>query len=86
MQLMQATERAKEQLAAAINLEPHIVSGADREGECWRLEVEMIEMHRIPEAHDLIGAYEVHLTDKGDLVDWRRTGLRRRDETEWSTQ
>lgn len=86
MQLMQVTERAKEQLAAATNLDPLIVSGADREGEGWRLMVEMVELRRIPDAHDLIGAYEVRLSDKGDLLEWHRTGLRRRDDTEWSTQ
>ena len=31
MQLMQITERAKAQLATATNLEPLIVSGADKE-------------------------------------------------------
>jgi hypothetical protein len=84
MRLMEVTERAKQQLAAATNLQPLIVSGADRATDGWRLTVEMVELQRIPEAQDVIGAYEVVLNDEGELMEWRRTGLRRRDETEWA--
>lgn len=84
MQLMQITERAKQQLATATNLEPLIVSGADKDPDGWRLTVEMLELSRIPEAHGLVGSYDVRLSNEGDLVTWHRTGLRRRDETEWS--
>lgn len=86
MQLMKVAERAKAQLAAATNLEPLLVSGADRDGDGWRLRVEMVELQRIPEAQDVIGAYEVRLNDEGELLEWRRTALRRRDETDWSTE
>ena len=86
MQLMQIAERAKAQLATATNLEPLVVSGADKEADGWRLTVEMLELNRIPEAQGVVGAYEVRLSDEGDLVTWHRTGLRRRDETEWSTE
>ena len=83
MQLTQITERAKIQLAMATNLEPLIVSGADKEADGWRLTIEMLELDRIPEAQGIVGAYEVRLSDEGDLVTWHRTGLRRRDDTEW---
>lgn len=86
MQLLKVTERAKAQLAEATNLEPLIVSGADRDGDGWRLTVEMVELQRIPEAQDVIGAYDVRLNDAGELLEWRRTGMRRRDDTEWSTE
>jgi hypothetical protein len=86
MQLLKVTQLAKAQLAEATNLEPLIVSGADRDGEGWRLKVEMVELQRIPEAQDVIGAYEVRLDDEGEILEWRRTGLRRRNDTEWSTE
>ncbi|HCU91470.1 MAG TPA: hypothetical protein DHU96_01385 [Actinobacteria bacterium] len=86
MQLTEVTERAKAQLSAATNLEPLVVSGADKDGTGWRLMVEMVELQRIPEAQDVIGAYEVRLNNQGELLNWRRTGLRRRDETEWSPE
>jgi Gas vesicle synthesis protein GvpO len=85
MGLIEVTERAKQQLAAATNLQPLLVSGADRGTEGWHLTVEMVELQRIPEAQDVIGAYEVVLNDDGDLMEWRRTGLRRRDDTDWAT-
>ena len=86
MQLTQIAERAKAQLATATNLEPLVVSGADKEADGWRLTVEMLELDRIPEAQGVVGSYEVRLSDEGDLVTWHRTGLRRRDETEWSAE
>lgn len=86
MQLMQITERAKAQLATATNLKPLLVSGAGKESDGWRLTVEMLELDRIPEAQGLVGSYEVQLSNEGDLMTWHRTGLRRRDETEWVTE
>lgn len=86
MQLMEITERAKSQLAQATGLEPLIAPGAGRDGDGWRVTVEMVELHRIPEAQDVIGVYEVRLNDDGELLEWRRTGLRRRDDTEWGAE
>ncbi len=83
MQLTQIAERAKAQLAMATNLEPLIVSGADKDADGWRLTVEMIELDRIPEAQGIVGAYDVRLSDDGDLVTWHRIGMRRRDDTDW---
>jgi hypothetical protein len=83
MQLTQIAERAKAQLAMATNLEPLIVSGADKDADGWRLTVEMIELDRIPEAQGIVGAYDVRLSADGDLVTWHRIGMRRRDDTEW---
>lgn len=86
MQLMQITERAKAQLAQATGLEPLVAPEAARDGDGWRVTVEMVEFHRIPEAQDVIGAYDVRLNDDGELLEWRRTGMRRRDDTEWSAE
>jgi Gas vesicle synthesis protein GvpO len=83
MQLMQIAERAKAQLATATNLEPLLVSEADKDADGWRLTVEMLELDRIPACQGVVGSYDVRLSDEGDLVTWHRTGLRRRDETEW---
>ena len=46
----------------------------------------MIELNRIPEAQGIIGAYDVRVSDEGELVTWHRTGLRRRDETDWISE
>lgn len=86
MQITQITERAKAQLAQATGLEPLIAPGAERNDDGWRVTVEMVELHRIPEAQDVIGAYDVRLNDDGELLEWRRTGLRRRDDTDWDGQ
>lgn len=86
MQLTTITERAKAQLAQVTGLEPLIAPGAERNEEGWRVTVEMVELHRIPEAQDLIGTYDVRLAEDGELLEWRRTRLRRRDDTEWDAE
>jgi hypothetical protein len=83
MKLMEITERVKSQLAEATNLEPLLVSGADKEAGGWRMTVDMLELERIPEAQSVVGSYEVRMDNDGNLVTWHRTSLRRRDETEW---
>ena len=45
---MKVTELAKAQLAEATNLEPLVVSGADRDEGGWRLKVEMVELPADP--------------------------------------
>ncbi len=86
MQLMQIIERAKAQLAKATGMEPLITPAASRDGDGWRVTVEVVELHRIPEAQDVIGVYDVQMSDAGELLEWRRMGMRRRDDTEWSAE
>jgi len=82
MQMIKIIEEAKTQLAEATKLQPLVVSGADHEDHGWRLTVDMVELERIPAAQDVIGTYEVRLSEDGELTEWRRTALRRRDETD----
>lgn len=86
MQLTRITERAKAQLAQATGLEPLIAPAAEHNDDGWHVTVEMVELHRIPEAQDVIGAYEVRLSEDGELLGWSRTGLRRRDDTDWNAE
>jgi len=73
MHLTQIAERAKVQLAKATNLEPLIVSGGDKDADGWRLTVEMLELDRIPEAQGIVGAYDVRVSNEGELVTWPKS-------------
>lgn len=86
MQLMEITERAKTQIAKATGLEPVMVPGAARDNEGWCVTVEMVEFHRIPDAQDVIGVYEVRLNDDGELLEWRRVGQHKRGDTGWESE
>lgn len=48
--------------------------------EGWRLGIEVLEMRRIPSATDLLGLYELFLSENGDLLRFKRTKTRLRGE------
>jgi hypothetical protein len=48
------------------------VVGLERTEDGWRVLVEVLEMRRIPETTDILGAYEVSVDASGELVSYRR--------------
>lgn len=45
----------------------------ERRDEGWRVGVEVVEVHRIPDTADLLAVYEADLDEAGELVSYRRT-------------
>ena len=44
----------------------------DRDQEGWSVTLEVLELERIPETMSILGAYEVTLSQSGDLEGYRR--------------
>jgi hypothetical protein len=44
----------------------------DEDADTWRVTVEVLELERVPNTTDLIGAYEVRLDPRGVLHGYRR--------------
>jgi hypothetical protein len=59
-------ERAREQLGELRGVEAESVSSVTRTADGWRIGLEVVELHRIPESTDVLATYVVEL-DK----DWR---------------
>jgi hypothetical protein len=59
-------ERAREQLSELRGVEAESVSSVTRTADGWRIGLEVVELHRIPESTDVLATYEIEL-DK----DWR---------------
>jgi hypothetical protein len=56
-------------------VEAESISGLRRDGdEAWVVTVEALELARVPSTMDLMGTYEVTLSDEGELVGFRRLG------------
>lgn len=53
----------------------------DDEADVWRVTVEVLELARVPNTTDVIGAYEVRLDPKGALHGYRRLRRFSRGET-----
>ena len=65
--------KAKEQLGALTGLIATTISDLQKQDDGWKVVLELLEMQRIPEASDVLGSYEVILSDQGDLLSYHRT-------------
>jgi hypothetical protein len=64
--------QAKRTVTELTGLKAETVSGFDRDGDGWRIFVEALEVQRVPETMDVLGTYEVILSDDGDLQGFNR--------------
>lgn len=75
-------KKAREELAKATGLELSTTLGAVREEKGWKVTIEMVEKHSIPDQMDILAVYDVILDGDGDMLSFNRVGLRKRVDTE----
>lgn len=68
----QVAASAARQLLELTGREAEGVTGLSRTDDGWRVQVEMVEVHRIPNTTDVLALYEVEVDEKGDLQGYRR--------------
>jgi hypothetical protein len=64
--------RAAEQLVQLTQKPFEGVVGLERMDDGWTVQVEVLELRRVPETTDVIGMYEVRLDTSGQLVGYKR--------------
>ncbi|MGA5279465.1 gas vesicle protein GvpO [Streptomyces griseoincarnatus] len=69
---MQVLRQAREQLAELTGMEAESVSSFEQSSEGWVLEVEVLELERVPDTMSLMASYQVELDPDGDLTGYRR--------------
>ena len=83
MQPGKLIQQAKRQVRELTGLQPETVSTLARDGDAnWIVRVEALELTRVPRTMDVLGSYEVTLSDDGELVGFRRTRRYHRASTE----
>jgi hypothetical protein len=76
-------QEARQQVSEMTGLQSGTVTGLDRAGDDrWVVTVEVVELARIPNTMDVMGTFEVTLSEEGDLVGLRRSGRHRRSQTD----
>ncbi len=58
------------------------VIGISREQGTWVVTLEALERRGIPDTMDILGLYEVHMSEDGETQSIRRLKLRKRGDTE----
>lgn len=70
--------RAAEMLQSLISQRVEGVSAVRRTDDGWCVEVDVLELARIPDTTSLLATYDVKLDDEGELLEYYRTHRYRR--------
>ncbi|MEU1851395.1 gas vesicle protein [Streptomyces sp. NPDC019990] len=69
---MEVLRQARGQLAELTGMEAESVSSFEQTEEGWALEVEVLELERVPDTMSLMASYQVELDSQGQLTGYRR--------------
>ena len=79
---IQFARRAMNTLAELVGCPAEGVTGIRRNDEGWVVEVEVLEVERVPETSDVLASYEVELDQDGEIVEFHRLRRYLRTQTE----
>ncbi|MDQ4055218.1 MAG: gas vesicle protein [Actinomycetota bacterium] len=68
----QIAAEAARQLLDLTAKEPESISGLERRDGGWTVQVDVLELRRIPNTTDILASYEVQTDEKGELMGYRR--------------
>lgn len=66
-------DAAMDAVAELTGFEPESVSGLEWDGDAWVVNVDALELSRIPDTTDVLATYAVELDDSGVLRSFKRT-------------
>lgn len=77
-------ERARRVLDDLGGMEVERVTGVqpDEDGKGWRVDLEVLEVRRVPDTADVLARYEVLMSRGGQFRGYRQIGRRRRADVE----
>jgi len=78
----QLARGAAEQLAELTGCEVFAVSGVEHTDDGWRVDVDIVELRRIPDTTSVLATYALDLDEDGELVGYRRVRRFNRASTE----
>ncbi|MCF8131285.1 MAG: gas vesicle protein [Deltaproteobacteria bacterium] len=79
-------KNARSELNALTGLEVSSTIEVVKQDDEWRVVLEVVEKHSIPEGMDILASYETRLDLDGGMLEFRRTGMRRRIDTDWTPE
>lgn len=70
----QIASKAARQLLELIGKDPEGVTGLERSDDGWTVQVDVVELRRVPSTTDVLGTYQVEVDSHGELQGYRRVG------------
>lgn len=80
MKPSEVADKAKEHLIALTGLDALTVSSLEKVDSGWSVTVEMLELKKIPDSHDVLGSYVCVVDDDGNLLSYKRAMRYRRSD------
>lgn len=81
MNANEAVEKARQEFVSLGKKPADGVTGLSKTEEGWSILMEALERKAIPETMDVLGLYELHLDNEGNLLGLDRKKLRKRGDT-----
>jgi hypothetical protein len=69
---MAATRTAMKQLSVLTSCPAEGVSRLERNEDGWLIQVEVLELERIPDTTSILASYETHTDDAGNITSYHR--------------
>jgi hypothetical protein len=69
---LQVASEAARQLLELTGREAEGITGVERTDDGWQVQVEVVEVHRIPNTTDVLAVYELEVDEDGDVQGYRR--------------
>ena len=82
MEVASLVQQARQQVSALTGMPAEAVTGLRRDDGGWTITVEALEVSRVPSTMDVVGTYEITLSDEGRLLGLRHVGRHRRSATD----
>lgn len=78
LNMSKVIQKARSELNNLTGLEISSTVAAEKEGDGWLVIMEVIEKRSIPDSMDILARYETRLDADGNMLDFKRTGMRKR--------
>lgn len=75
-------QKARSELGKHTGLELSSTLKTLKDDRGWRVTVELVEQHVVPNNMDVLASYEALLDSQGNFLEFSRKGMRRRAETQ----
>ena len=75
-------EKGRNELSKLTGLKASSTTGAIKDENGWHISIEMVEKQSIPDQMDILALYEVLFDEDGNLLSFKRKGMRKRISTE----
>jgi hypothetical protein len=79
-EILEINKRCVAVAESALNKKVESVVSMSKEEKGWKAVVEVLERRAVPDAQDLLGRYELTLSEDGELLGYKQVLLRRRQD------